>query len=396
MDRRKRLTIAYIAIFLVPMSGLAIDIYTPALPIIRTALGTTAQLAKLTVSLYILGFGLSQLAWGPLSDQYGRKKTIAFGLYLFLLATLPLLLVKQVTLFLGLRTIQGIAVGAINTGARTVIIDLFEGEEFKKYINICTIAWSLSPIIAPIIGSELIHLFNWKACFFALASYSLAAIILVHFFVVETNLSLKRLCVSTLKNSVVTILRTRDYLAGLFLVILSYSSLTVFYVLGPFIIQNTLHHSQRFYAHCAAMVGSAWLLGNVITKYFTQKGWGLKTSTVVISMASCCILAHLLLYFLPLLVLFMVFLFCYVVAAACIFPRMFAHCLSFYKNMAGIVSAITGAGFWFFGGVASIMASMINISVALNIFLTYSAITLLLILTYLFFVPSHSEIKCKS
>lgn len=395
MKKKSNHLIGYIAIFLIPISGLAIDIYTPALPIIRHVLGTTATMAKYTVSFYILGYGLLQLVWGPLSDQYGRRKIILTGLYLFFLSTLPLPFVNNPFFFLFLRAIQGIGVAALNTGARAMIIDLFQGKEFKRYINISTIAWSVSPVFAPVIGAELIHWFNWKACFYALGIYSLIGMLLVHACVGETNTNLTRLRVSLLKGNIKRALNNRDYSSSLLILALSYSSLSIFYVMGPFIIQNVLHQSQRFYGHCAALIGMACLLGNITTNSIAHKRYGPSASTTIVFMCCCCLAAHILMYFTPILELYMSFLFCYVFAAAYLFPTMFSNCLSFYREIAGTISAITGAGYLFFGGVMSVLASMLNTRYLISIFIPYTILIVTTVFVYIFYVPNQSTIKQK-
>ena len=295
------------------------------------------------------------------------------------MSALPIPYVTNAGIFIILRSIQGIAVGAINTAARTVLIDLFDGEIFKKYINTYTIAWSLSPIIAPVIGTQLIHWFNWTACFYALCIYSIIAIILVHAFFIRSNTSVIPLDFNTFKKNATRIIKNRDYGASLILVTISYSSLTAFYVMGPFIIQNVLNKSPSFYGHCAGIIGCAWLTGNLAVKLFSLYNIQFRVLWAINLMISLCLLSFMLLNTLPLLYTYMGFLICYVIAAACIFPTMFAYCLNRSRDIAGTVSALTGAGFWFFGGLTSMAAGAVNEHHHINIFYTYSVLTLLLI-----------------
>ena len=168
--------------------------------------------------------------------------------------------------------------------------------------------------------------------------------LLVHACVGEANTNLTRLRVSLLKGNIKRALNNRDFSSSLLILALSYSSLSIFYVMGPFIIQNVLHQNQRFYGPCAALIRVASLLGNITTNSIAHKRYGPSASITIVFMCCCCLAAHILVYFNPMLELYMSLLFCYVFAAAYLFPTMSSSCLRFYRKIAGTISAITGAG----------------------------------------------------
>ena len=184
---RRHQIIAYIVILTMPLSGLTIDIYTPALPIIAHLFQASVKLTQLTIAFYLAGYGLSQLFWGPLSDQIGRHKTILIGLYTFIIATMVIPFAPNIDTILVMRLIQGIAIGAINTCSRAVLLDLFDQKKFAKYTNYTTIAYALSPIIAPVIGSYLTQYLGWHTCFYFLTIYSVIILALTHSFYFRTN-----------------------------------------------------------------------------------------------------------------------------------------------------------------------------------------------------------------
>jgi len=387
---------AYLVIFLGPLSGLAIDIYTPALPTLETTLHISASVAKSSIAIYLLFFGLSQLLWGGLSDIYGRKNILLTGLYLFSVSSLSIAIfvpiTKSASLLMALRASQGVAIAAIGITARATLIDLFTGEIFKRLVNSATIAWAITPIIAPILGAALLTWFNWNACFYFLAAYAIIGTLLTHLILIRTNKKTPFNVPIFIKNTT-RLIKDREYSSALILVTLTYSALSIFYVTGPFIIQKTLEHSPIFFGHCSGVIGLAWLSGNILTKLIQKNNKKISIRLVILTLALLCAPSYFLFNSVPLLWLYMTFLCLYTAGVSSVFPTVLAYCLNQHRDIAGTVSAITGASFWFLSGVASTTASLINLDHRQAIFDVYTVLTLLILLTYYYYIPKRSELR---
>ncbi|MCD8548099.1 MAG: Bcr/CflA family multidrug efflux MFS transporter [Aeromonadaceae bacterium] len=159
------------------LTPLAIDMYLPAIPTIAQDLGAGVEGVQLTVSLFLGGFALGQLVYGPLADSLGRRPVILFGLALFSLSSLGCLLVTDLNQLLGLRFLQasGGAAGAVVVNA--LLRDLFSGEDLVRAMSLVILTMTLAPLVAPLLGSLLLVL-GWHAIFALLALLALLGALL--------------------------------------------------------------------------------------------------------------------------------------------------------------------------------------------------------------------------
>ena len=112
-------------LFLTPLSGLSIDIFTPALPQMQSVFGVSSAKVSSMLVFYLVGFGLSQIFWGWLSDSVGRKRVLNIGLYSALASSWVLCFSDHWWWLLCARFFQGASLGAVNTICRAIFIDLF-------------------------------------------------------------------------------------------------------------------------------------------------------------------------------------------------------------------------------------------------------------------------------
>lgn len=167
------------------LTPLAIDMYLPAIPTIAQDLGAGVEGVQLTVSLFLGGFALGQLVYGPLADSLGRRPVILFGLALFSLSSLGCLLVTDLNQLLGLRFLQasGGAAGAVVVNA--LLRDLFSGEDLVRAMSLVILTMTLAPLVAPLLGSLLLGL-GWHAIFALLALLGALLFIMLYHLVPET------------------------------------------------------------------------------------------------------------------------------------------------------------------------------------------------------------------
>jgi MFS family permease len=167
------------------MSGLATDIYLPSMPSMATELHQTESNIQLTLSIFLISYGLTQFFAGSIVDSFGRYKVSMISLALFVV-------------FFNYRynaehfcdlcnaCFAGFLSGFAVVAKRAFFVDVYEGEERKHYLSIMTIVWSVGPIVAPFIGGYLQKNFGWQSNFYVLAGYSLLLLILEFIFSGET------------------------------------------------------------------------------------------------------------------------------------------------------------------------------------------------------------------
>lgn len=165
----------------------AIDMYLPALPDIEADLGATTSATQLTLTSYFIAFGLCQIAYGPLSDVYGRKAPLYAGLALFVVGSVGCALAPTVETLIAFRFVQGLGAAAMGVIPRAIIRDLHTGVEATKLMSLVMLVFSVSPILAPLGGSALIVPFGWRAVFVAVTIAALIATVLLAVMLPETR-----------------------------------------------------------------------------------------------------------------------------------------------------------------------------------------------------------------
>ena len=160
----------------------AIDMYLPALPGIAEDLHGTIPQVQTTLISYFMAFGLAQLVYGPWADQAGRRRPLALGVTLFLLASVGCWLAPGIGALIAFRFVQGLGAAVVMVVPRAVIRDLHTGPAATRMMSMIMLVISISPMLAPLAGSGLIALAGWRAIFLVLAlasGLSLALIALV-------------------------------------------------------------------------------------------------------------------------------------------------------------------------------------------------------------------------
>jgi DHA1 family bicyclomycin/chloramphenicol resistance-like MFS transporter len=155
---------------LMSLNALAIDAMVPALPAIGAALHVPEENQRqLVVSLYVLGFGLSQIIYGPLSDRFGRKPVLVVSLVLYVGFALACWAAASFTLLLAARMAQGAAAASTRVLVVSIVRDRFEGGRMARIMSLAFLVFLLIPMLAPVFGQLTLMVASWRAIFFGLA-----------------------------------------------------------------------------------------------------------------------------------------------------------------------------------------------------------------------------------
>ncbi|MGV0878315.1 multidrug effflux MFS transporter [Martelella sp. FLE1502] len=169
------------------LGPISLSLYTPAMPALTQALATTDGAIKLSLSLYFGGFAFAMLATGPLSDAFGRRRTVVWFLTFYLLGSILAAFAGSVSMLLAGRLIQGIGASVGLTVGRAIVRDQFTGEPASRILNMLGIMLATGPAIAPTIGGIILSLVGWKAIFVAMIGFGLTLGALVLLLMPETG-----------------------------------------------------------------------------------------------------------------------------------------------------------------------------------------------------------------
>jgi len=168
------------------LAPLSIDMYLPSFPTIAAELGATAAQIQLTLSGYMIGFTLGQLAYGPLSDRFGRKYVLLSGITLYVAMTILCATAGDAETLAIFRFFQAIGGGAGTVLSRAIIRDRYDGAQMAKVMSLMLTIILFAPMIAPVIGGYVLVWFGWRAVFWTLVIFGVAAILVILFGIRES------------------------------------------------------------------------------------------------------------------------------------------------------------------------------------------------------------------
>lgn len=158
--------ISLIIILSVAIVDMATDLYSVALPNIANYFKVEGSVVQLTISLNLVGFAVSGLIYGPLSDHYGRRPMMLIGMTIFTLASVMCYIADSIMLLILIRFIQGVGAGVAGVVGYAAIRDMYSGSEYSRVISKLNMVVAFSPGIAPVVGSYIIsHGYSWKFLF---------------------------------------------------------------------------------------------------------------------------------------------------------------------------------------------------------------------------------------
>lgn len=215
----------------------AIDMYIPALPAIALDLRAPVSAVQLTLTTYFAGYGICQIFYGPVTDMVGRKPPLYFGLTLYIAASVGCALAPTVEWLAAFRFFQAIGAASVMVVPRAVIRDLHTGVEATRLMSMIMLVISVSPILAPLLGSFLIVPFGWRSVFFAVALAAALSLVLVALALPETLPPEKRqrIAIASVLSGYGQLLRHRRFLGLTFIGMFGFGGFFAFIASASFI-----------------------------------------------------------------------------------------------------------------------------------------------------------------
>ncbi|MGW6862179.1 multidrug effflux MFS transporter [Streptomyces xanthophaeus] len=177
--RRTGLLVTFMLSALAAVPMVSMDMYIPALPELTRSLGTSVTAGQLTLTACLAGMAIGQLVVGPMSDRWGRRRPLLAGLFIYVIATASCAFAPTVEVLIACRLVQGLAGAAGVVIARAVVRDLYDGLEMAKFFSTLLMVSSCAPIIAPIIGGQVLHFTAWRGVFVVLTVIGLSLALLI-------------------------------------------------------------------------------------------------------------------------------------------------------------------------------------------------------------------------
>jgi DHA1 family bicyclomycin/chloramphenicol resistance-like MFS transporter/DHA1 family 2-module integral membrane pump EmrD-like MFS transporter len=273
MNMQKKKRIVFINnLVLLTLGVFASDLYVPSLPAIALALQASHSDVKLTIAFYLLGFGLSPLLVGPLSDHYGRRKVLINGLFISIIGSLFCVFAGNVDVLIFGRFVQGAGIASGVCISRSSSNDVFDYKDLARFGSYLGASVAYAPIIAPIIGAYLQLWFGWRSNFVFLLFITTIATLFALKKVPETSNHFQK--DATQIKKVLTnywrLLSNKKFIVYPLCACFASSGIMVYLTLSPFLFQAVIKLTAVEYGWLAVVVGGSMVIGSLINVYLIR------------------------------------------------------------------------------------------------------------------------------
>lgn len=264
---------AIIGGLMVATGPLSLLLYAPALPTIVDDFQSGDAAGKLTLSVYFAAFALAQLICGPLSDRYGRR---AVGMWFFAIYVLGSLIAAAAPsleiLFVG-RFVQGFGVSAGVALSRAMVRDQFVGSEAIRILTLVNLILTVTPAVAPTLGSVILLAGSWHLMFVVMAGFGLAILALLARGARETLPPERRIPFNprVIVTNYRTLLTAPDFMFPAAILGLSFGGFHSFVVLLPFIFIDELGLSPFGFAMAMLVQTGCFIIGNLVVGHLSTR-----------------------------------------------------------------------------------------------------------------------------
>lgn len=332
-----------LAMMIIATGQVGVSIYLPSLPLIASDLSVTQVDVQLLVTLFLVGFGLSQLFYGPMSDAVGRRPIFLLGQGVYLIGTVVCVVFSDnmTALEVG-RLLQGLGAGSASVLGRSVLRDSYDGLQLTKALSYISVTASIMPIIAPVFGGWISFHLGWQAVFLFVLVYLLAIFTLGYFVLHETlPYGKSRFEVSQVVKNYGRLLTNRQVLTSASYNWMSYMASLVSLSLFPFLMQEQLGLTAAEYGSLMIVPSAGLLIGSVALNLLNRRF----SAPQLMSLAILIILASGTWLLTNELSIFnLVWAFTWLAIAQGIsFPLSISMLLEPHKKKAGAVSALSGS-----------------------------------------------------
>jgi DHA1 family bicyclomycin/chloramphenicol resistance-like MFS transporter len=252
---------------------LSIDMYLPAFPEIARALDTSASAVQLTLTACVAGLALGQLLFGPLSDRLGRRLPLIVAMLTYSLASLLCASASSVGMLIGLRFVQGLAGAGGIVIARAVVRDMSTGAAASRLLSSLMLVTGLGPILAPVVGGQLLALTSWEGIFLLLTVLSGLLALLVVVALPET-LPAERRSQAGPARTVQTmgdLLRDRAFLGYALAGGLTFGALFAYISGSSFVLQRIYGLSPQLFSLAFAMNGLGLIAASQVNAHIVER-----------------------------------------------------------------------------------------------------------------------------
>lgn len=363
------------------VAPLSTDMYLPALAHVQESFKTNEFFTQLSLASFFIAFAFGQLIYGPLSDIFGRKKPLIFGICIFMLASLGCVLVDNVFAFIALRFLEALGGCAGVVIARAIVNDTFEVHEAGAIFALMMVVSSLAPMLSPTFGSILLGFFSWQSIFITLFLLGILLLFLI-IFRKESNSTPKTFSQKEIILGYKAVLENKNFLAYSLCASLGLGVIFAYITASNFIFTRHFGLSSNLYSIIFGLNAFALMLASMINAKLVLKyspklllkigAFGLIISSVLLG------------FFSQSFVLYEVLLCLVLASIGLIMPNTTTLAMACFKEHSGTASALLGTMQFALAGFISFLVGFFEANTPSLLALFVLCISCFLALAYFF------------
>jgi len=250
------------------LAPLSLQIFVPALPAIQASFGVSVGTAQLVLSLSILANAFATLAYGPLSDRFGRRPVVLGGLVAFIAGSVMCTLAPDIGTLIAGRIVQAMGAAAGMVLGRAIVRDLYDRERAASVIAYLTMAMVVAPMLAPTIGAVLTDFVGWRSIFTSLTVVGVLMLALCAWRLIETRISGVG---GRLLTGTGALLTSPQFVAYSLQIAFSISVFFAFVAGAPYFMIDVLGRPATEYGLYFILVSAGFMAGNLVAARSTAR-----------------------------------------------------------------------------------------------------------------------------
>ncbi|WP_020661762.1 Bcr/CflA family multidrug efflux MFS transporter [Amycolatopsis benzoatilytica] len=365
---------------------LSIDMYLPALPRMANDFRAADTTVQLTLTAFVIGLAVGQIVAGPLSDSFGRRRPLLAGLVLYLAGSVAAAASPSVELLIAARSVQALGAAAGIVIARATVRDLYTGTAMTKFFSLLLLVNGLAPILAPVVGGQLLTFTSWRGVFVVLTGFGAVLLAAVAFLLPESLAPAHRhpAHLGSVLRTYGRLLTERAFLGYALTAGLNFAALFAYISGSSFALQDVYHLSPQEFSLVFGLNGvgivltgqlNGWLVGRFPERTLLRTGVCLSATSGVLTLVAAAFGLPLIALLIPLLAM--------VSCIGIINPNASSLALAGHARTAGSASALLGVLQFAVGGIATPLVGLGGPGTALPMAATMAGFSVLALLSYL-------------
>ena len=365
---------------------LSIDMYLPALPRMANDFRAADTTVQLTLTAFVIGLAAGQIVAGPLSDSFGRRRPLLAGLVLYVAGSVAAAASPTIELLIAARSVQALGAAAGIVIARATVRDLYTGTAMTKFFSMLLLVNGLAPILAPVLGGQLLTFTSWRGVFVVLTGFGVLLLAAAAFLLPESlapeNRHPARL--GGVLRTYGRLLADRTFLGYALTAGLNFAAMFAYISGSSFALQDVYRLSPQEFSLVLGLNGigivlagqlNGWLVGRLPERTLLRAGVVVSALSGVLALVAVVLELPLFALLIPLLVM--------VSCIGIISPNASSLALAGHARTAGSASALLGVLQFAVGGAATPLVGLGGPGTALPMTATMAGFSVLALLSYL-------------